>query len=165
MTSEHICDGCGQRVDADHVRQRIARLERATSFRPIHIATLLLWHAPPPRLEDYFYSAAAGGERGAEWAAFFERTLQRCGIASDGRTPGDLLTDLQRQGFFVADCVECPLPVDAAFAERLLMESAATVIKRIQYSYKPKAVVVLGEARKLLGALRESDYVMRLLKD
>lgn len=161
----HICDGCGQRVDAEHVRQRIARLERATSFRPIHIGTLLLWHAPPPRLQDYFYSASGDEQPSAEWKTFFATTLKRCGIAADRRPPADLLTDFQRQGFFLADCVECPLPADAATAARMLQDSVATVVKRIQFSYKPKTVIVLGEARKLLDELRKSEFVARLIHE
>jgi hypothetical protein len=74
-----ICDGCGLTVDAEHIRQRIERLELATRYRPVHIHTLLIGAAPPARTADYFYSS----EKEA--------------------------TELQRAGFYLVYAVECPL--------------------------------------------------------
>jgi hypothetical protein len=51
-----LCDGCGQPASEEHFARRIRRLELATRFRPIHIQILFLAEAPPPRLENYFYS-------------------------------------------------------------------------------------------------------------
>ena len=74
-----FCDGCGATVDAEHTRQRIARLELATRYRPIHIKTLLLGVAPPAHISDYFYSSE-------QQAAQF-----------------------QKAGFYLTHAVECPL--------------------------------------------------------
>jgi hypothetical protein len=74
-----LCDGCGLTVDAEHIRQRIERLELATRYRPVHIQMLLVGAAPPERPEDYFYSS----EKEA--------------------------AELQKAGMFLAYAVECPL--------------------------------------------------------
>jgi hypothetical protein len=109
------CDGCGATVDAEHIRARIARLELATRYRPVHIQTLLIGVAPPEAAAEYFYSSEKEG------------------------------TELQKNGIFLVYADECPLSAgaDAGVAVR---RAAATMVKRVRLSYKPKSIVLFGDA-------------------
>jgi|SRR5215831_19564895 len=131
-----ICDGCGATVDAEHIRQRIERLELATRYRPVHIQTLLIGAAPPRETAEYFYS----GEQEAN--------------------------ELQRNGLFLVYALECPLPADADENEAV-RRAATTVLKRIQFSYKPKSILLFSPGTAaLIAPLREAGWTDRLiLKD
>lgn len=131
-----VCDGCGATVSAEHIRQRIERLELATRYRPVHIQTLLIGSAPPAKSDDYLYSSEdTGGE-------------------------------LQGTGIFLAYAVECPIP-EGANASDAIRGAAPTLIKLIQFSYKPKSIVLFHPATsELIPALRDADLGERLiLKD
>ena len=84
-----ICDGCGQAVDDGHIQKRIARLELATRYRPVHIQTLLIGAVPPERDEAYLYS--------------FEKEA----------------AEMQKAGFFLVYVVECPLAGDSGQHEAI----------------------------------------------
>jgi hypothetical protein len=128
-----VCDGCGATVDAEHIRERIERLELATRYRPVHIQTLLIGVAPPSKKEDYFYSS----EKEA--------------------------AELQHAGIFLVYAAECPLDDSADMAE-VVRRAAATVVKRVQLSYKPKSIVLFGSATaELIPALREAGLGELLL--
>ena len=75
-------------------------------------------------------------------------------------------TELQHNGIFLVYAAECPLPTgtDAAEAAR---RAAPTLIKRMQFSYKPKSIILFSPATaQLLPALREAGLAERLiLKD
>ena len=50
---EIVCDGCGRPATPEHIHERLARLEWATRFRPIHIQLLVLISAPPTGADFY----------------------------------------------------------------------------------------------------------------
>jgi hypothetical protein len=167
------CDGCGAPAQEEHLRRRIERLELATRFRPIHIGILFLNDAPPANMLDYFYCASAGAAKPQGVArAFFEGLLAAAGIAresQDTQKQGEsLLADFQRAGFFLADCVECPFEElgERLDPEQLASRYAATVVKRILYSYKPRAVAMLSRnTRGVIPVLEQAGLADRLLLD
>ncbi len=151
----HICDGCGAPADQKHIRDRIERLELATRFRPIHIQVLLLGDAPAALAEDYFYRSQPGTvERSAGSRAFFQEMLVAAGMPGDAAANEEAaLAEFQRRGFYLADVLECPVAMVVDW--RKSIEAAApTVIKRIEFSYKPKHVVAIGrEVQGILPAM------------
>ena len=74
--------------------------------------------------------------------------------------------ELQRNGIFLVYAAECPLPAGSDAAEAM-RRGAPTLIKRVQFSYKPKSIVLFSPATaQLLPALREAGLGERLiLKD
>jgi hypothetical protein len=159
-----VCDGCGARVDDAHIRARIERLEMATRYRPIHIQVLLLGVAPPPRAEDYFYRAAeTGTDRSPGGRVFFE-TLIRAAGENPARFAheSEALAEFQRRGLLLAHVVECP----AVGSEREAALECCTpsLVKRIQFSYKPKFVAPLfdelGPVISLLAAAGMSGHLI-----
>ena len=146
------CDGCGAPADEAHIRQRIERLEMATRFRPIHIQTLFLADAPTSRLEDYFYRPLSEGEsRSAEAREFFAEMMKTAGITPDAAADEEAaLAEFQRRGFYLAHAVECPVPTPQELSERITAASS-TLLKRIEFSYRPKRVVLIGAAVKTIA--------------
>jgi len=136
-------------VAPEHVRERIARLEMATRFRPLHMQTLLLASAPPPALSDFFYQAE-GLSAPAGWAGdFFRAVMMAAGIHSKGKSPQACLLEFQRLGCYLAFVQECPAGGEGPGAD-----AGATLARRIRFSYKAKNVLALdGPARTLLQAL------------
>lgn len=71
--------------------------------------------------------------------------------------------ELQRNGIFLVYAVECPLPTGAHVIEAA-RRAASTLIKRLQFSYKPKSIVLFSPATaQLLPALREAGFGERLI--
>jgi len=165
-----VCDGCGVSVDDDHIRQRIQRLEMATRFRPIHINLLLIDSAPPSDPRHFFYAAyaaATGDAPGSEPSAYFQELAKLAAPAAPGKDlpPESVLAEFQRRGFFVTSAVECPMPNpdDLSVAIRRL---AATVLRRVQSSYKPKYVALISEPTAgLIEPLRAAGWADRLILD
>jgi len=159
-----MCDGCGAPADEAHIRQRIERLEMATRFRPIHIQVLLLGDAPPTRIEDYFYRPPREGEsRSSAAKDFFLEVMKAAGIVPDAAANEEAaLADFQHRGFYLADAVECPVATPQELSERITRASS-TLLKRIEFSYRPKRVVPLGIAVKaLIPTLQKSSIGDRL---
>jgi hypothetical protein len=159
-----VCDGCGAPADEAHIRQRIERLEMATRFRPIHIQTLLLADAPTSRPEDYFYRPLSEGEsRSAEAREFFAEMMRAAGITPDSAADEEAaLAEFQRRGFYLAHAVECPVPTPGELNERLT-RACSTLLKRIEFSYRPKHVVPISPAVKaLIPVLQNSSIGDRL---
>jgi hypothetical protein len=146
------CDGCTVEATPEHLRQRIARLEWASRYRPVHIAMLVLAPAPPAALEDYFYAPEAlPREPGA--LAFYEDLLAACGFTAGGERKEDPLAKFQHAGLFLADAVECPVAEGAEEdLDSLIARLTPTVVRRVQFSYRPKSAVVLSE--RLAGVTR-----------
>jgi hypothetical protein len=160
-----VCDGCGAPADEAHVRQRIERLEMATRFRPIHIQVLLLGDAPPIRIEDYFYRPLRDGEsRSADAKNFFIEILKAASIAPDAAANEEAaLMEFQRRGLYLADAVECPVATPEELSERVA-HASSTVLKRVEFSYRPKHVVPIGAAVKsLIPLLQRSSVGDRLV--
>jgi hypothetical protein len=162
-----VCDGCGAQVDDAHIRARIERLEMATRVRPIHIQVLLLGVAPPVRAEDYFYRAAEKGtERSAGARAFFEALLQ-CTGENPRRfaTEPEALAEFQRRGLFFTHVVECPADTEAE-REAALVRCAPSLLKRIQFSYKPKFVApIFSGLQSIIPLLAAAGMAERLILD
>lgn len=164
----NICDSCGAPADDQHLRERIERLEWATRFRPVHIHVLLLAWAPPARIQDYFYRPAADRAlRSHESRAFFDELLQAAGSALNSHSNEEAaLADFQRQGLFLSYGVECPLSASHAPTVAAAASFFPTLLKRIQFSYRPKLVApVSEETRALVPLLQQSGWRDRLILD
>jgi hypothetical protein len=158
-----VCDGCGGVVDAAHIRARIERLEMATRFRPIHIQVLLIDATPPARPEDFFYRTASDRlERSAESRTYFD-TLIKCAAEDTTRLAQeiDALAEFQRRGLFLTNVVECSAESDPDAA---LERCAPSLLKRIQFSYKPKYVAPVSSAlRRFIPLLEAGGWSDRLI--
>lgn len=154
---QHVCDGCGETVDAAHVRDRIARLEMATRFRPLRIRTLLLAAAPPPALEDFFYFT----QRDPASDRFFRAIVGAAGVDVAGKSTQACLAEFQRHGIYLAHVNECPAGREVSL-ERL----ADTLVRRIRFSYKPKSVLLLEHESASLLPFLATDKLpgVRVLK-
>lgn len=160
-----VCDGCGAVVDDAHIRARIERLEMATRYRPIHIQVLLLDAAPPARAEDFFYRAAGeGAERSVGPRAYFD-ALMACADENPTRfvREEDALAEFQRRGLFLTNVVECSAEADLDAAVK---RCAPSLVKRLQFSYKPKYVAPISSAlRGVLPGLADGAWADRLILD
>jgi hypothetical protein len=157
-----VCDGCGVAASPEHLRERFARLELATRFRPIHIGVLFLIPAPDAGLDFYDSLRRTAGAR--------ELLLDALEIPNPPQTSGESnanesrLIEFQRRGFYFASVSECPLPADATAST--LTHLAPTLLKRIQFSYKPKSVVLLSESlAPLVPLLAGAGRGIRILPD
>lgn len=66
--------------------------------------------------------------------------------------------ELQRNGIFLVYANECPV-ANAADASASVKRLAATFIKRVQFSYKPKSIVLFSTGTsELVAALREAGW-------
>jgi uracil DNA glycosylase superfamily protein len=160
-----VCDGCGAPADEEHIRRRIERLELATRFRPIHIHVLLLGDAPASRAEDYFYQPNQdGAQRSAGAREFLAEILIAAGIPREAAGNEEAaLTEFQRRGFYLADAVECPIAEPKDLDARVA-QAAPTVAKRIEFSYRPKHVVLIGEGvKRCMGAFAKSSIADRIV--
>jgi len=160
-----VCDGCGAAADEAHIRQRIERLELATRFRPIHIQVLLVGDAPAALDEDYFYRVhREGPRRSPEATEYFLDLLAAAGIEREaGCEEESALAEFQHRGFYLADALECPA-APASDLKTCIVGAARTIEKRIQFSYRPKHVVLMGAAaRELEGIFQKSTFADRLV--
>lgn len=162
-----VCDGCGRPVDAQHVKDRIARLEMATRFRPIHIHTLIIDACPPAALADFFYSAGPEvGPRTATGRAYFDE-LSQCAPDSLAKSAGDeaVLSEWQRRGIFLTYAIECPFDRGSEL-ESAVEKSGRTTLLRLSTSYQPKTVALISShAKKLAPILRDAGWADRLILD
>ncbi len=170
--SQNLCDGCGQPAGDDHIARRIRRLELATRFRPVHILVLFLAEAPPPRLEDYFYFPSS--DRSGLSRVLFDKLMQGVGIA-EGPTNHDqaCLAEFQKRGFFLADCLECPVEeIVPGVRERtaranpfeLARRYGPAIVQRVQFSYKPRHIVLLStRTRHVIPILQQAGLRDRVL--
>lgn len=166
VNREIRCDGCGVVAAPEHLRLRVERLQLATRFRPIHIDTLILYPAPPQRAEDYFYSPAHSREdRSASSRAFFDGVLAAAGInPDDGKSEETLLAEFQRAGFFVTECCECPMESGGISSADLTARMAPSLLRRVQFSYKPKHILLLSsELAPLIPLFRQAGLGENLL--
>lgn len=162
-----ICDGCGERVEDEHIRRRIERLELATRFRPIHINLLLIDAAPPLRCEDFLYDPRAPLAERSAVGQWYVRELAKlvAPLTHSNAQLESILAELQHRGFFLASAVECPMSDNEKLVSAI-RRLASTVVLRIQTSYRPKHVALLGEETcDLIEALRASGWGDRLILD
>ncbi|MGH9730911.1 MAG: hypothetical protein ACRD4A_04370 [Candidatus Acidiferrales bacterium] len=166
VNREIRCDACGVIATPEHLRRRVERLELATRFRPIHIDTLILYPSPPQRAEAYFYRPAhPREERSASSRAFFDGVLAAAGINPDGgKSEETLLAEFQRAGTFITECCECPVEGTAVSSEDLAARMAPSLLRRVQFSYKPKHILLLSsELAPLIPIFRQAGLGENLL--
>jgi hypothetical protein len=135
------CDSCGAPAPPEHIHVRLARLELASRYRPIHIGLLLICTAPPEAMDDDLY-AWERQNAGVEARKYIEGLFLSVGIGTE-RTPAERLAEFQRRGIYLARLVECPLPSDA-HNENILRMATGTMVKRITQSYKPARIGLLA---------------------
>ncbi|HEV2399938.1 MAG TPA: hypothetical protein VGS27_23570, partial [Candidatus Sulfotelmatobacter sp.] len=91
--------------------------------------------------------------------------LAATGINPDhGKSEEALLTEFQRAGFFLTECCECPVQDAATWNSDLAVRMAPSVLRRVQFSYKPKHILLLSsELAPLIPFFRESGLGENLL--
>lgn len=158
MSSENRrihCDGCGATASPEHLRQRLERLELATRYRPIHLECLVLYPAPPIRVNDSFYRPQARGEeRSTEARSFFESIMAAAEVGhGQQKDETAQLIEFQRKGWYVAACCECPLEESGIAPQDVAKQFAESLLRRVRLSYKPKRIAL---ASNLLEPLQEA---------
>lgn len=164
------CDGCGRPSTPAHIAARIGRLQWATRFRPIHIQVLFVAQSPQPAAENVPAADSTGGgdayfppSAPQDYAALLDALAIAPNASATETASVDQsgekhfvarLTEFQRRGFSLAFLVECPVRSEDAAA--LCAQYGSTLIKRIQYSYKPKHIVLLSPALNPLIAMIEA---------
>ena len=161
VTNPIICDGCGLPASPEHIAERLARLELATRFRPIHISLLLVALAPMSGPENDFYGPPVSKE-------IFNSLMRSAGIfaSPDASSPNatksggdsEKLIEFQHKGYYVAYLSECPLPADPGATEEAVSRLGANLVRRIRFNYKPKQIAFLGrELSLLVGVLEKAE--------
>jgi hypothetical protein len=142
-----LCDGCGLPASVQHIADRVARLERATRFRPIHINILFLALAPPSDPKKDFYGP---NEAGDPLLAALDIGQAGGAPSSDSNTAS--VIEFQKKGYFQTYLSECPPtpqahknsgPEDSADPE-YFSRLSISLIRRIRFNYRPKHVALLG---------------------
>ena len=119
---------------------------------------------PLGRVEDYFYRPFCEGEsRSADGQEFFVEMMKAAGIAPDVAANEEAaLAEFQRRGFYLAHAVECPVATPGELNERVTRASS-TLLKRIEFSYRPKHIIPIGAAVKAIAPeLQKSSIGDRL---
>jgi hypothetical protein len=100
-----------------------------------------------------------GESRSAGAKNFFIEMLHAAGIASDAAaTEEAALAEFQRRGFYLADAIECPVATPQELSERVA-QASSTILKRVEFSYRPKHVVPIGAAVKALIPLLQKSSI------
>lgn len=155
------CDSCGAPAAPEHIRARLARLELASRYRPIHIALLLICTAPPAEINDDLY-AWERQEASVEAREYLEGLFLSVGIGAE-KSPSERMAEFQRRGIYLARLVECPLPAGAPL-EIISAKAANTMLIRITQSYKPARIALLAPvAAGLAEALRAAGFDEKLI--
>lgn len=72
-------------------------------------------------------------------------------------------SELQKNGIFVVYAVECPLD-QGADTKDAVRRNAASLVRRLRFSYKPKAIVLFGAATaESIAALRAAGFGEQLI--
>jgi hypothetical protein len=171
------CDGCGLPASAEHIAARLERLELVTRFRPVHINLLFVALQPPAAREDDFYRSPESAPLLDSLAAGLQLSTSEELVvrsAEDDQARSARIIEFQRRGYYLAYVSECPLPVGGDGAQAgekgdtasLLLRIAPTLVKRIQFNYKPQLVALLGtELHPLVELLKQAGLGANLLLD
>jgi hypothetical protein len=132
------CDGCGQMAGPEHIARRLARLERTTRFRPVHVQMLMLGGVVPAAAAEFLYaeSGAFAGEAAA--------VLGNLGIEWEGKEREAVLTEVQKRGVLVAHVVECAAE-NGARGEELIGKQIGGAMARVRRSLKPKKLTIISQ--------------------
>lgn len=134
-----LCDGCGQVASAEHTARRLQRLEWATRFRPVHIATLLLGAVSPAADDEFLYCGKFSGEAGA--------LLDVASITVTGKSSETVLNEFQRGGFFLSHVLECPLEGAGdrgGTLDALVSRRVPALAARVRRSLKPRRTILFA---------------------
>jgi hypothetical protein len=165
-----LCDGCGRPASPEHIAERVARLELATRFRPVHINVLLVALAPLPRPEDDFYGPPQSRE-------YFESLLNALEIlppareaAREWNQAGEdaaRLTEFQRRGYYLSYVSECPVPEQSAGGDAAILAALGPgLVRRVRFNYKPKHIALVGSSLgPIIQIFQESGLGALLLLD
>jgi len=162
-----LCDGCGYPASPVHIAERVARLELATRFRPVHMNLLFVVLAPLQNPADDFYGPPQSRD-------FFDSLMDALEIAAPSakasteadRSMNDAarLAEFQRRGFYMSYVSECPIPDESGNASTAIASLIPALVRRIQFNYKPKHIVLLGSnVKPLIETLEESGMGPLLL--
>jgi hypothetical protein len=155
------CDSCGVAAAPEHIRERLARLELASRYRPVHIGLLLICTAPPAAMDDDLY-AWERQKAGPEAVMYIEGIFQSLGIGPE-KTPAERLAEFQRRGVYLARLVECPIAAGVRL-ENITPKAAGVIVTRIVQSYKPGRIALLSPvAPGLAEALRGAGLGEKLI--
>lgn len=162
MSNTIACDGCGLPASAEHIAERLERLELATRFRPIHINILFVAASPSVRPEDDFYRSPKSRE-------FFDPFMEAVEISAAGnRTHGELdspegdaakLAEFQRRGYYLAYLSECPLSTEGDAVNAAISRLGSTLIRRVNFNYKPRQIAILGDHLRSLRDIFEKGGI------
>jgi hypothetical protein len=157
MTTEIVCDGCGQPASSEHIAKRLQRLEWTTRYRPVHIGTVLLGAFAPADDAAFLYAAPTTGGFLREG----RDALTVSGISPDGKSAEVTLAEFQRGGYLLTYVLECPLNAGAdnsAAVQSLLRSRLPALLARIRRSLRPKRLVPISSLLEpLLGSISESE--------
>ena len=164
-----LCDGCGRPASPSHIAERLARLELATRFRPLHMSVLFVALAPAGGLEDDFYGPSRSNR-------YFNSLMDVLEIAAPAAEPSHdvdpdevnlvKLAEFQRRGFYQSYLAECPIPDEYGSDTETLDALGRALILRIRFNYRPKQIAVLGNGTApLIEILEKSGMGAHLLLD
>lgn len=154
-----LCDGCARPATPAHIAERLARLERATRFRPVHINVLFIALAPAPRPEDDFYGPPQSYN-------LFGSLMEALEIPMQPADRSACLTEFQRKGCYLSYLSECPIPDAPAETAAAISALCPALIRRIRFNYKPKHIVLLGApTAPLIELLKNFGFAPHLLLD
>jgi hypothetical protein len=153
QTQGVLCDSCGLPATPEHIRDRLARLELATRYRPVHISTLLVCATAPQRAGDDLY-ALERQSASQESREYLQSLLAASGVSPE-KSPAEQLAEFQHLGFYLSRLLECPLDSIQPPAD-LAQRHGPTLIKRIQLSYKPRRIALLDPVPQGLAELLAS---------
>ena len=148
-----VCDGCGLESSPAHIAARLARLEQATRYRPIHIQAVFLSAQSPADAQAFLYSAKE--ELQGEAAAL----LRAVEIETAGKLSEAVLAEFQRKGLFLTHILECAADGENSGGTIVdtLKKRLPSVLRRLRASLKPKKVVVISQG--LMPVLAELKNV------
>lgn len=163
------CDGCGLPATAEHIADRLRRLELSTRFRPVHLGVLFLALAPSVGPEGDFYSPAGSNEFTDPFLEALDIRSSKDGAApelDDGAPNFAKLAEFQRRGYFLAYLSECQLPKDAKPAASTIARLGIALLRRIRFNYKPKHIAPIGpELFPLVEMLKDAGLGPALILD
>jgi hypothetical protein len=157
-----VCDGCGRPASPEHIAERVARLELATRFRPIHMDVLFIALAPMLRLEDDFYGPPQTRDYFASLMDALEIATLAAGAITESNPPGRdaaMLTEFQRHGYYMSYLSECPIPEGSRNASEIFSTLAPALIRRIRFNYKPKHIALLGNEMAPIAEILQKSGV------
>ncbi len=167
-----VCDGCGRTASPEHIAARVQRLELSTRFRPIHVGILFLAMAPPERMEDDFYNLESHSDGFDRFLTALNIPASARNLAVSGANPEGAiarLNEFQHRGHYLTYLSECPLAVtseEGGAVTGQLARRSSTLVKRIQFNYRPKHIALLAaEMTPLIEILRESGLGQSLILD